>query len=287
MSNKKFGLRKLVQLRRKQLDSSPPREDGSLGFPLDWDEFNKLYFSKRHVIVEYPFNRPYDALMLMSFYVVLKIAKTDASIGMCNYGQKNGFPYFQEFASSITSKSISNNLVFHYEAVPPNPKKHDEWIMNADATPSWSFNGYKNEASLILNEIRNTNGFATYEDNLFDNSRSVIGWEGMKKPKAKKVVIAWDNRDRKTIKWVMNNYPDKFVVIPYSREKQMVDNWFERNETMVDPGFDMKLMDPSINARKALLYAATNHIYDFRKFANVLPEVVSQHFNKDELRELL
>ena len=287
MSGKKFDLKKLVQWKRKQSEVVNTYDSWNCNFPVDWLEFNKLFFSKRHVIVEYSQDNAYGALLLASFYAVLKMAKENTSIGMCNYGQKGGFPYFHQFAKAMSNKPIDDKLAFNYEVIPPNPKKHDEWIMNADGTPSISYNGYENEASVIFSEIKRTNGFSTYNDDLFDNSRSVVGWEAMKKPRDKKILVTWDIRDRKSIKWIGENYPDQFVVVPYTKEKRMVDNWYAQNETMVDPGFDMKLMDPSIDVRKALLYASTNHLQDFRVFAKVLPEVVSQHFSKEELKCLL
>ena len=290
MSGKKFELKKLLQLKRKQDAVVKEYDPVSCDFPVDWQELSKLFFSKRNVIVEYPGNNPYGALKLAAFYVVLKMVREGASIGMCNYGQYNGFPYFHQFAKSISSKPTNDNLLtFHYEVIPKNPKKHDEWIMNADTSPTIHarLNAHENEASLILEEIRRTQGFQTYNDQLFDNSRSIIGWEATKKPRDKKVLVTWDIRDRTSIKWVMENYPDQFVLISYTKEKRMVDNWFRNNETMVDPSFDIQLLEPGIDVRKTLMYASTNHLNDFRNFARVLPEVVKEHITKDELKDLL
>ena len=285
MSGKKFDIKKLVQLRNKQTDVIS--EDGwdSMDFPIDWEEFNKLFSSKRHVIVEYPNCNDYGTLLMVGFYSALKIANENVSIGMCNYGQRTGLPYFPQFYKTISNKPVEDKLLFHYDVVPKREKLklHDEWILNADGNPSALF---KNDATSILEEIKATDGFKTYDEEMAD-SKVVVGWEGMKQRRKKKVVVTWDTRDKKTIKWVMERYPDQFLFIPYTKEKRMVDEWFRNNETMVDPGFDMKLMDPSIDVRKALLYAATNHLHDFRRFARVLPEVVNGHLGKNELKCLL
>lgn len=104
MSGKKFELKRLLQLKRKQDAVVKEYDPVSCDFPVDWQELSKLFFSKRNVIVEYPGNNPYGALKLAAFYVVLKMVREGASIGMCNYGQYNGFPYFHQFAKSISSK---------------------------------------------------------------------------------------------------------------------------------------------------------------------------------------
>ena len=274
--SKKFDLKKLVQLRNKQTGVIFKDDRDSMDFPIDWEEFIKLFSSKQHVIVEYPDCNVHGTELMMSFYSALK---------MCNYGQRHGFPYFPQFFKTISNMPVEDKLLFHYDVVPKREKLklHDEWIMNAEGSPSVLFG---NAARSILEEIKATDGFKTYDEEMAD-SKVVVGWEGMKQRRKKKVVVTWDTRDKKTIKWVMERYPDQFVFIPYTKEKRMVDKWYEINETIVDPGFDMKLMDPSIDARKALLYAATNHLHDFRRFARVLPEVVNEHLGKNELKCLL
>ena len=75
MSGKKFDLKKLVQWKRKQSEVVNTYDSWNCNFPVDWLEFNKLFFSKRHVIVEYSQDNAYGALLLASFYAVLKMAK--------------------------------------------------------------------------------------------------------------------------------------------------------------------------------------------------------------------
>ena len=122
---------------------------------------------------------------------------------------------------------------------------------------------------------------------LWTANRTLMGWEDKERKSnwSRKFIITWDNNGKKQLDAMVAKYPDQFLVIPYTKEKRMVDEWYESNETMVDPGFDIQLMDGSLDKRKVLLYAATNHLYDFRLFAKVLPDVVEKYITKDELRD--
>lgn len=300
MSGKKFSIGQLAKWRRTQYQSIPQPMDGYMPFPVDWDEFNKLFFSKRNVIVEYPSQSSYAALLMMGFYTALKVAKYNTYVGMCNYGAKNGFPYVMEFARRLTNKDVSDNVLFEYGTTPFSNYRNrvlecDEWIMNADWSTTQPINLFPPkdlpcDGSEILKKIHETKGFAELDVNeeLWTANRTLMGWEDKERKRLnRRFVIMWDDRGKEPLAEVMAKYPDQFLVIPYSPEKRMVDEWFARNDTMVDPGFDIKLMDGSIDARKVLLYAATNHLYDFRKFAKTLPEAVEPYISKQELKELL
>ena len=287
MSGKKFDLKKLIQYKRKQLDCMPPDSDFNVGFPVDWDEFNKMFFSKRNVIVEYPNYAEYSSLRLMGFYAGLKLAKGERSIGICNYGARNGFPYTTDFARSLSSKVDGNNILYMHDPLPENPQWADEWILNAEWTPKPSSPATPDsDGSEILAEIVKSNGF-NYPEAKNSDSRIIVGWEGKTKRPKTKYVIAWDDRGKEELAKLENEYSDQFVVIHYTEEKRLVDSWFTKKPTMVDPGFDIQLMNPGINPRKVLLYAATNHLYDFRNFARVLPDVVKEFMSPKELKELM
>lgn len=287
MSGKKFDLKKLIQYKRKQLDCMPPDSDLNVGFPVDWDEFNKMFFSKRNVIVEYPHHAEYSSLRLMGFYAGLKLAKEYRSIGICNYGPRNGFPHTTDFARSLSSKAGGNNILYMHDTLPENPQLADEWILNANWTPKVSYpSTADSDGKEILAEIAKSNGF-NYPEVENSDSRIIVGWEGKIKRPNTKYVIAWDDRGKEELEKLEDEYSDQFVVIHYTEEKRLVDNWFARNPTMVDPGFDIQLMNPGINPRRVLLYAATNHLYDFRNFARVLPAVVKEFMSSKELKELM
>lgn len=299
MSGKKFSISQLAKWKRTQHQSIPQPMDRYMPFPVDWDEFNKLFFSKRNVIVEYPSQSSVAALMMMGFYTALKVAKYNTHVGLCNYGGRNGFPYVMEFARRLTNKDVSENVLFEYGTTPFSNYRNrvlecNEWIMNADWStrhPIYPPEDYDCDGGVIYKAINDTKGFSELDVNeqLATTGRTLMGWEekdGKRRAK-RRFIVMWDDRGKETLAEVMAKYPDQFLVIPYTPEKRLVDEWFAKNDTMVDPGFDIKLMDGSIDARKVLLYAATNHLYDFRKFAKTLPEAVEPYISKQELKELL
>lgn len=58
MSGKKFSFNDLAKWKRihGEIINCPgsPFSESSMFFPVDWCEFNKMFFSRRNVIVEYP-----------------------------------------------------------------------------------------------------------------------------------------------------------------------------------------------------------------------------------------
>ena len=296
MSGKKLELKKFFQYRRKHKEICGSVGDGYMDIPLDFDEFNKMFFSKRNVILEYNRKKPYGALCACGLYAGLKVAKSGYNICFCNYAGRDGFPFISRLAQSICGHDCSKNFRFQYESIPEREvvakNLVDEWVLDASYAQVPSFGDkFKTDCDRIFHEILRTKGFQNLGD--YDltkrrGNRVVVGWEGLeRKNPNKKFIVAWDNRAKEQLKEVLEKFPDRFLLIPYSREKKLVDDWYSKNETIVDPEFDIQLMDPSIDVRKTLMYVATNHLYDFRNFAKVLPEVVNENFSKDELRELL
>ena len=51
--------------------------------------------------------------------------------------------------------------------------------------------------------------------------------------------------------------------------------------------FDIAIMDRTLDMRKVLLYAATNHLYQFREWGRFNPELLEKCFSKDDIRELM
>ena len=77
------------------------------------------------------------------------------------------------------------------------------------------------------------------------------------------------------------------MFIEYGREKEFVDKWFSGNDTMLDPMFDIGIMDRTLDMRKVLLYAATNHLNQFREWGRFNPELLEKCFSKDDIKELM
>ena len=296
MSNKKFNFKDLAKWHRMQLDCIDQPVDKNISLPVDWCEFNKMFFSRRNVIVEYPGQKyATSTKMLMGFYSSIKMAKDNSCVGICEYFR--GFPGIRKFAKKLSNKNLDDNVVFTSSITPFKDYRNrvlecDEWIMNADWTtllPSYPQNDSTYGGSLILNDIHNTKGFSELDVNkeLWMANRTLVGWEDKerKSPWRRKFIITWDNKGKEQLDEILAKYPDQFLVIPYTKEKRMVDKWYESNETIVDPGFDIQLMDGILDKRKVLLYVATNHLYDFRLFAKVLPDVVEKYITKDEMRD--
>ena len=296
MSGKKFSFKDLAKWGRTQRDllvhNYGNKDVISEGLLVDWCEFNQMFSSKRNVILLYPPGMYTNALMLAGFYSSLKVAKFRKSIGLCNFGSRIGFPRVLEFAKRIVNRPSMDKLVLYTsESTPFQAYKNrvlelDEWIMNAN----WGPMNIRGDCSgeTIMEWIDSTNGLTEFDVNmdLYNSNRILVGWESLEKPPKRKFVVAWEDSEvgRNALAKVMEKHPDKFLVVDYAKEKRMVDKWYDKNETMVDPGFDIQLMDGSLDKRKVLLYAATNHLYDFRQFARVLPDVVEKFITRDELQ---
>ena len=191
---------------------------------------------------------------------------------------------------AFPSLNIYELVWYTYESTPFQSYKNrvlerDEWIMNAEWGLVKEHDMFSGET--ILKWIDSTNGLTEFDVNmdLYNNNRILVGLDGLKKPPRRKFVIAWEDSEagRNALARVMEKHPDKFLVVGYSKEKRMVDKWYESNETMVDPEFDIQLMDGSLDKRKVLLYAATNYLCDFRQFTKVLPDFVGKYITKNEL----
>ena len=298
MSGKKFNFKDLAKWSKTQRDlliyNYDIQDVMSRGLLVDWCEFNKMFFSRRNVIVLYPPGMYTNALMLAGLYSSLKVAKFGTHIGMCNFGSRIGFPSVIEFAKKIVNRPDLDKLVIYnneptpFQAYRNRVLECDEWILNAAWGPVKEHDKCSGET--IIKWIDSTNGFSEFDVNmdLFNNNRVLVGWEGLKKPPRRKFVVAWEDGEagRNALAQLMEKYPAKFLVVEYAKEKRMVDEWYNKNETMVDPEFDIQLMDESLDKRKVFLYVATNHLYDFRMFAKVLPDVVEKYITKDELRDL-
>lgn len=289
MSSKKFSFRDLAKWRRMQLDCIDQPLEKNTPFPVNWCEFNQMFFSRRNVIVEYPKEFSISTLILMGFYSALKVAKRRINIGLCGFGSKNGFPKIGTFAKRLSGKNLDENVLVTHSTTPFMDFRNrvlecDEWIMNAEDA---------NSQETITKDIHSTRGFSelNVSKELWTANRAfraLVGWRHTyeKDPWRRRFIVAWADSGRTQIDEVMEKYPDQFLFLPYTKEKRLVDDWYAKNATIVDPGFDIQLMNPEIDSRKVFLYSATNHLYDFRNFARILPDVVEKHMSKDELKEL-
>ena len=290
MSSRKFSFSDLAKWKRIHGETincpGSPFSESSMLFPADWSEFNNMFFSRRNVIVEYPKEFNISTICLMGFYSALKVAKRGINIGLCGFGGINGFPEIGTLTKKLSNKNWDENVLFIYSTTPfvefrNRVLESDEWMMNAGDVKS---------QETIIKDIHNTKGFSELNVNkeLWTANRALMGWRHTyeKDHWRRKFVVSWADSGRTQIDEVMEKYPDQFLFIPYTKEKRLVDGWYAKNATMVDPGFDIQLMNPEIDPRKVFLYAATNHLYDFRMFARLLPDAVEKYMSKEELKEL-
>lgn len=64
-----------------------------------------------------------------------------------------------------------------------------------------------------------------------------------------------------------------------------MDDWFENNDTLIDPEFDIKVTDPTLDKKKVWRYIATNHKYKFREYCKFDKEFVMKNMPMKELKD--
>jgi hypothetical protein len=260
--------------------------DISLGsIPVDLGEFNKLLFSSRPVVVECPYSRWKNGDALMGLYAALRAAKFNRKIGVfADYGDADFLldpSFYNALCRATDWKEVSKRLRLVRDGKQLDFTLADDWIFYTNWTEKrFEIDSTENAALDTLRFINDTNGFKDLET--FTEPKYV----GERFDYPKKIVILWDATNKEVYECLKRDCGKRFVFIDYTKEKELVDDWFDNNETMLDPTFDMKLMDTGLNLRNLFHYAATNHLYKLREYAKVLPEVVCKHFTNDELRDL-
>ena len=64
-----------------------------------------------------------------------------------------------------------------------------------------------------------------------------------------------------------------------------MDDWFDSNDTLIDPEFDIKVTDPELDKKKVWRYISTNHKYKFREYCKFDKEFVFKTMPMKELKE--
>lgn len=282
MSKKKIDFKKFFSIKRTLSRENPWHQDmrdrclGSI--PVDLGEFNKLLFSSRPVVVECPHSRWENGDALMGLYAALRSSKFNRKIGvLADYGDANFLldPSFYNALCKVKDwKETTSRMRLVRDGKELDFSQADDWIF---------YIGLKLTANVEMDTLRliaSTKGFKDIEVS------TDIRYVGQKFDYPKKVVILWDATNKEVYKCLKRDYGKRFVFIDYTKEKELVDNWFDSNETMLDPTFDIMIMDNGIDQRSLFHYVATNHLYKLREYAKVLPEVVCKHFTNDELRDL-
>ena len=291
MSKKKIDFKKFSSIRRTLSNINPyhsDTRDRSLGcIPVDLGEFNKLLFSSRPVVVECPYSRWENGDALMGLYAALRAAKFNRKIGvLVDFGDANFLldPSFYNALCKVTDwKEVSRRLRLVRDGKELDFSQADDWIFYTNwSEKRFEIDSTANAAMDTLRFINDTKGFKDLEKTFIEEPKYV----GERFDYPKKVVILWDATNKEVYECLKRDYGKRFVFIDYTKEKELVDDWFDNNETLIDPTFDIMIMDNGIDQRSLFHYIATNHLYKLREYAKVLPEVVRKHFTDDELRDL-
>lgn len=288
MSKKKWGWKKLSDFRHKLTRENSDWFNHPLGsIPVDWDEFNKLYFSSRPVVVECPYDQWVSAGDdLMSLYAALRMAKDNRRVAVLAHGGDCGALMSDRFYDAIVHKKDwkpkVDRLARFRNSNQMNPDSADDWIAYANWSEISNCIGDDKTVMMGLNVlewIETTHGFKDFVGNHAPHYyRHTIY--------PKKFVVLWDSLNQTAYKELKEKFGKKFLFLDYTREKKKVDDWFKENDTILDPMFDISISEPGLDMKKVFVYLATNHLLHLRAYAKLFPETIAQYFTKEELGEM-
>ena len=287
MSGKKWELRRLARLQQKIRDDHLlGRVNVGMGeIPITWNEFNKLYFSSRPVVVECPCEFWQRGDQLMGFYAVLRRFFAGRRVGFFStrYDVREDTveSYGESLRSMASGKSRNKDelkpiyLIRNNPSEEVMPRRADDWIM-------YAFGANQTQAQSIMNIVDSTDGFKKWDE---DKYRIKSSWEIG--PRKKVVILAGRGSGEIDIyPTLKEKYGDRFVFLDYTPEKELVDGWFMENENVLDPMFDIMISESSVAKSKVFGYIATNQIYKLREHNKLLPEAVAKWLTDEERREL-
>ena len=286
MSGKKFEISRLTSIRRYLVralknNNIYNNEDSRFSCQLcvDWDEFNKLYFSKRHSVIKCSENKNryeygYNAI---SLYASMKAALDLKKVNIITHGDSfNTMLHMKDVYNAIVpTKNIDRMCVNTFsDVVSPRIKdvcKCDEIVVIPGSyyrltKRRTDFINYKFLLNLLNELSKPEHGGVKLtmliHDEIMDVSdKSKVQYDELKK-----------------------RFPD-FLYFDYTNEKKFVDDWFENNDTLIDPAFDIKVLDPSLDKKKVWRYIATNHKYKFREYCKIGGEFVMKNMPMKELKD--
>ena len=288
MSNKKWGWKKLLDIRQKLTRKTSDWFDHPLGvIPVDWNEFNKLYFSSRPVVVECPYDQwRSNGDDLMSLYAALRMAKDNRRVAIMAHGEDCNGMMSDRFYDAIVHKKDwkpkVDRLVRFRHTHQINPDDADDWVAYVNWSEYDNSIGERQSPPLaleVLEWIETTHGFKDFQGKKFPRYYRHTVYP-------KKFVLLWDSLNQDGYKELKEKYGKKFVFLDYTREKKKVDDWFKENDTIVDPMFDISISEPGLDMKKVFAYLATNNLLQLRAYAKLFPETIAQYFTKEELGEL-
>lgn len=239
--------------------------------PLSWWEFNQLYFSTRPVVFQCPSRHWDGGGRTVAFYVTLRRVRHDRRVEVLTNGPENcsslsilADEYFRALANGKKRTENGRLLFVQADYHNRNPRMADDWVLFLHK-----------DCDVPMGIIEETDGFKKWDEDAMRMDYS-SAYEIC--PRKKFVaMIDTDNKDA----WSKLNsiYGDRFLFIPYSEEKMMVDRWFSENETLLDPMFDILIMDGHLNQKRVFDYLITNHLFKFREWAKLNPEMVEKWYD--------
>ena len=270
---KNMDFRRLHALKTK-MDLGHP---GGVGFPIDWSEFNKLYSTSAPVVVRCP-RRCWDKVEgFLAFYAGLRAVRDDRVVGVVTDNFFANHSILRNAVDAISPAKgygiMRDNIFDVKDPLQMSVNDADDWVfaLNWGATEPLSPLCYNS-----LKVLNASNGFKAWDDEIY---RAQVFFGEPMRPR-KKVVVFWSSEDDKFFPQTKEKYKDRFLFIDYTREKQLVDEWFDGNETMLDPMFDIMIMDTGLDLRKVFMYAASNYLRGFKEYAKVFPDTVGRYIGE-------
>ena len=292
MGGRKFEISRLANIRKRIVGAAKDNEyynnddfKFSCQVCVDWNEFNKLYFSKRHSVIQCHVisNRTESVINTISLYAAMKMAFDLKKVNI------------------IMNDGIFNLVKYQvnefYNEIIPNKNTYE---LNERLT---AFSTYSTK---LLSSIRNCDEIVVIPFTYSRNSRNILNFTDSKwllhfidytlnelfkseNRDVKLTILAHDSKAKDDDGEVLydelkKRFPD-FLYFDYTNEKKFVDDWFESNDTLIDPEFDIKVTDPELDKKKVWRYMATNHKYKFREYCKLDKEFVLKTMPMNELKE--
>ena len=269
MGGKKFEISRLVNIRKKiEANYTNVYSKFSCQVCLDWDEFNKLYFSKRNSVVQ-GLGTTSAGISTISIYVAMKMA----------------FDMKKVHIVTKYSSFISQFNEF-YNVIVPN-KNITGWKGRLDSCsytsshPQFDTICNCDEIVMISDEYTSASQELDFIDALLME---------LARPEHRNVkftILTHDNDhiDSESLHTVLKERFPEFLFFDYTKEKEFVDNWFDKNDTLIDPEFDIKVLDPTLDKKQIWRYIATNHKYKFREYCKMDREFVTKDMPMKELKD--
>lgn len=288
MGNRKFDYRKLSNI-KKNLVTHLWESEHSTDIPVDWSEFNQLYFSNRPVVVECPSEIWSNGTGLMAMTAGMSMAYEHRRTGFFASGD-DGYTssmaeiYYDVLANKKDKTLRTGRNVLFREFNRLDFDQADDWMFFMNFSHGFVEHDDEIYTKQFLAILESTDGFKSGDFAKEIKPR----FYGEVTPPRKTATVLWDTSEGKELLDIIKEkYNRAFVFIEYGREKEFVDKWFSENESMLDPMFDIAIMDRSLDMRKVLLYAATNHLYKFREWGRFNPELLEKCFSKDDIKDLM